>query len=217
MKDRRLEESVNRHRGWRGTATPLVGWERGAVRTSNDADVSSFPPIIPYGGFSPVRLEGWCFGRSLSSGSASSSRAQHTLTTRRFAFVLRAPRHMLGVPALCRGRLRIDAPPWRLGSPPPQGSSLETGFCCPSPSSLNRPHPPHSPAHRDFAAWRLIRDAFAVRERTWRPASGSVLSLPLLLDMQSSTTAGSPSAAHTQFLRRQRRPSPSVEQLGAPK
>ena len=32
-------------------------------------------------------------------------------------------------------------------------------------SSLNQPHPPHSPAHRDFAAWRLIRDAFAVRER----------------------------------------------------
>jgi hypothetical protein len=55
-------------------------------------------------------------------------------------------RHMLGVPALCRGRLRQDAPPWRLGSPPPQGSSLRTGLCCPSPSSLNRPHPPHSPA-----------------------------------------------------------------------
>ncbi|HJY93144.1 MAG TPA: hypothetical protein VJ255_22860, partial [Candidatus Acidoferrum sp.] len=25
----------------------------------NDADVSTIPPIIPYGGFSPVRLEGW--------------------------------------------------------------------------------------------------------------------------------------------------------------
>jgi hypothetical protein len=48
---------------------------------------------------------------------------------------------MLGVRALCRGRLGIDAPLWRLGSPPPQGSSLETGLCCPSPSSLNRPHP----------------------------------------------------------------------------
>jgi transposase len=32
-------------------------------------------------------------------------------------------------------------------------------------SSLNRPHPPHPRAHRDFTAWRLIRDAFAVRER----------------------------------------------------
>jgi hypothetical protein len=44
-----------------------------------------------------------------------------------------------------------------------------------------------------------------------------VLSLPLLLDMPSSTTAGSPSAAYAQFLRRQHRPSPSVEQLGTPK
>src|SRR5437867_12442511 len=32
------------------------------------------------------------------------------------------------------------------------------------PSSLNRPHPPHPRAHRDFTAWRLIRNAFAVRE-----------------------------------------------------
>ena len=31
------------------------------------------------------------------------------------------------------------------------------------------PHPTHSPAHRDFAAWRLIRDAFAVRERLGDP------------------------------------------------
>jgi len=31
------------------------------------------------------------------------------------------------------------------------------------PSSLNRPHPPRSRAHRDFTAKRLIRDAFAVR------------------------------------------------------
>src|ERR1035441_1959843 len=37
----------------------MVGWDRGADRASNDADVSSIPPIIPYGWFSPVRLEGW--------------------------------------------------------------------------------------------------------------------------------------------------------------
>jgi hypothetical protein len=30
-------------------------------RASNDADVSTTSPIIPYGGFSPVRLEGWPF------------------------------------------------------------------------------------------------------------------------------------------------------------
>jgi hypothetical protein len=54
-------------------------------------------------------------------------------------------------------------------SPQPQGSSLGSGLCCPGPSSLNRPHPPHSQAHRDFAAQRLIRDAFAVRERLGDP------------------------------------------------
>ena len=42
-----------------------VGWDRGADRASNDADVSSIPPIIPYGGFSPVRLEGWLVRRRL--------------------------------------------------------------------------------------------------------------------------------------------------------
>ena len=43
-----------------------------------------------------------------------------------------------------------------------QGPSLGFELCCLGPSSLNRPHPSRSQAHRDFAAWRLIRDAFAV-------------------------------------------------------
>src|SRR6201988_4684670 len=54
-------------------------------------------------------------------------------------------------------------------APQPQGPSLGSGLCCPGPSSLNRPHPPHSQAHRDFTAQRLIRDAFAVRERLGDP------------------------------------------------
>ena len=76
--------------------------------------------------------------------------------------------HRVCIPRTSRavsGRLRVNAPPWRLGSPPPQGSSLGSGLCCPGPSSLSRPHPSHSRARPDFAAWRLIRDAFAVRER----------------------------------------------------
>ena len=43
----------------------VVGLDRGADRASNDADVSSILPIIPYGGFSPVRLEGWLSKRCL--------------------------------------------------------------------------------------------------------------------------------------------------------
>ena len=41
----------------------------GADRASNDADVSSIPPLIPYGGFSPVRLEGWPVRRGLPGSS----------------------------------------------------------------------------------------------------------------------------------------------------
>ncbi len=51
----------------------VVGWDRGADRASNDADVSSILPIIPYGGFSPVRLEGWRIRRDLPGASISLS------------------------------------------------------------------------------------------------------------------------------------------------
>ena len=103
--------------------------------------------------------------------------SQHTLSTRWLAFALRASRRKLYTPARSRGWLLADAPPWRLGSPPPQGSSLGTKLCCLGPSSLNRPPPPHSRAPRDFAARRLIREVCAVRERTKQPPSGSGLSL----------------------------------------
>ena len=36
---------------------------------TNDADVSTIPPIIPYGGFSPVRLKGWHFRQRLPRAS----------------------------------------------------------------------------------------------------------------------------------------------------
>ena len=89
----------------------------------------------------------------------------------------------------------------------PQGPSLRSGLCCPGPSSLSRPHPPHSQAHRDFTALRLIRDAFAVRARLGDPRVVPCFRCPFLLGMPSSTTPGSPSAACAQFLRRRHGPS----------
>jgi hypothetical protein len=65
---------------------------------------------------------------------------------------------------------------------------------CPGPSSLNRPHPPHSPAHRDFAAWRLIRDAFAVRERLSDPRVVPGFHCSSLPGMPPSPTPGSPTS-----------------------
>ena len=65
---------------------------------------------------------------------------------------------------------------------------------CPGPSSLNRPHPPHSQAHRDFTAWRLIRDAFAVRERLGDPRAVPGFRCSFLPGMPSSPTPGSPTS-----------------------
>jgi len=76
-------------------------------------------------------------------------------------------------------------------APQPQGSSLGSGLCCPGPSSLNRPHPPHSQAHRDFTAQRLIRDAFAVRERLGDPRVVPSFRCVFLPDMPSSASPGS--------------------------
>ncbi len=59
-----------------------------------------------------------------------------------------------------------------------QGPSLRSGLCCPGPSSLNRPHPPLSRAHPDFAAWRFIRDALAVPIRIGLGNPRLVLSFP---------------------------------------
>jgi hypothetical protein len=63
---------------------------------------------------------------------------------------------------------------------------------CPGPSSLNRPHPPHSRARHDFTVWRLIRDAFAVRERLGDPRVVPGFHCTFLPGMPSSPTPGSP-------------------------
>jgi hypothetical protein len=83
----------------------------------------------------------------------------------------------------------------------PQGPSLRSGLFCPGPSSLNRPHPPHSRAHPDFTAWQLIRDAFAVHNSHMprRPTTGSELSSMLFHNMSSSAATGNSSVAYTQY------------------
>ena len=83
-----------------------------------------------------------------------------------------------------------------------QGPSLRFGLCCPEPSTLNRPHPPHSQAHPDFtvlsAYTRCLRCAYSHMSR--RPATGSELSSMLFRNMSSSETPGNFSAACTQYL-----------------
>jgi hypothetical protein len=97
----------------------------------------------------------------------------------------------------------------------PQGSSLEVGLCCPGPSTLNRPHPPRSRAHRDFTARRLIRDVFAVRERLGDPRVVPGFRCPFLPDMPSSTTPGS-STSICSRVSTPIWPSPNSHRLGTP-
>src|SRR6478735_8217976 len=78
--------------------------------------------------------------------------------------------------------------------------SLGSGLFCPGPSSLNRPHPPHSRAHHDFTARRLIRDAFAVRERLGDPRVVPSFRCTFLPDMPSSPTPGSSCIDPVQFI-----------------
>jgi len=94
----------------------------------------------------------------------------------------------------------------------PQGSSFRFGLFCPDPSSLIRPHPPHSRAQPDFAAKRLIRVAIAVRHCSCLGRLGNPRVVPCFrwlfcVDMSSSGTPGNSSAANTQFLHRWRWPS----------
>ena len=119
--------------------------------------------------------------------------------SRRFASTLRALRCLTLRPALCRNSELGGALPFEESSPLPQRSSLRSGFYCPSPSTLNRPHPSHSQAHPDFAAWRFIRNALAVLVRLGDPRVVPCFRCAFLLDMPSSKTAGSPSAAFTQY------------------
>ena len=112
-----------------------------------------------------VGISSGAFPERLHGLSQLPAYTPHRTVCIHFACMTGSPRYSRSEP----GRGLNHAPPRRMGHPPPQGPSLGSGLCCPGPSSLNRPHPPHSQAHRDFTAWRLIRDVFAVRERLGDP------------------------------------------------
>jgi hypothetical protein len=124
-----------------------VGWSGRTVARSGlriDADVSTVPLSFRTAGFPQY---GWKVGLS---GSAFPHIAQVKpapgipCSTRRFASTLRALRCPTLRPALCRNSGLGGALPFEESTPLPQRSSLRSGFYCPSPSMLNRPHPPHS-------------------------------------------------------------------------
>ena len=144
------------------------------------------------------------------------ARSRHTPPTRGLPPPFVLPSRTPNSRSVSRGAA-AQAPPCAQSPALPQGPSLRSGFCCPRPSSLTRPHPPHSPAHRDFTASRLIRHAFAVRERLGDPRVVPCFHCPFRPDMSSSSTPGSRSTACAQFLRRSHWPSPVGQGLGTPK
>jgi hypothetical protein len=143
-------------------------------------------------GFPSVRLQSWpikqglpMIMRRLSLLPACPSRDQVCLHPS-------CPPRQHGSPALCR------RPPARWSTAMRaiyiallQGPSLRSGFCCPGPSTLNRPHPPHSQAHHNFVVRRLICNAFAVRERLGDPRVVPRFTCLILPSMSSSTSPGS--------------------------
>jgi len=117
---------------------------------------------LPQGGFSPLRLEGWRIRRDLPGTSFSLSLLP--------AYAVRRP--------VCLRPSCFSVDPPKVGSvdamyctatrwnaPPTPGALAPVRVMLSRPSSLNRPHPPCSRAHRNFTARRLICDASAVRER----------------------------------------------------
>src|ERR1700732_5099077 len=93
-------------------------------RASNDADVSTTSPIIPYGGFSPVRLEGWLSGSAFPHAAQVKPAPGIPCATRRFASALRALRCHTRRPALCRDSELGGALPCEELSPLPHTTSL---------------------------------------------------------------------------------------------
>src|SRR5271154_62475 len=107
---------------------------------------------MPQGGFSPLRLEGWRIRRDLPGTSFSLSLLP--ACTDRRPVCLRPscfnvdPLKVGSVDAIYCTAMR-----WTLHLP--QGPSLRPGLLS-RPSTLSRPHPPHSRAHPNFIALRLI-------------------------------------------------------------
>jgi len=157
------------------------------LRTSNDAAVSIVPPKIPYGGFSPVRLQGWRIRQDLPGTSISLSLLPAYTDLRS---VCRRPSCFNVDPPKVGSVDAMYCTAMRWNAPPTPGVLAPVRVMLPDPSSLNRPHPPHSRAHRNFtssAYMRCLSCAGAPRP----PASGSGLLLLFRPDMPSPTTPGS--------------------------
>ena len=85
------------------------------------------------------------------------------------------------------------------GSTPPQGLSLRTGLFCPSPSPLISPIRPTRGHIATSPTLRLIRDAFAVRERLGDPRVVPSFHCIFLPGMPPSMSPGRSESTFTRY------------------
>jgi hypothetical protein len=164
----------------------------------------AFLDTLPYGGFSPVRLQGRNFKRGLPSMLVC-HRPSCSLLSSQF-------------PALCQGRwayehLRASGP---LRSTPGALAPVRVILS----RSINTYSAPSAPLAgtsrlRRLAAYtRCPRCAYSHMPR--RPTTGSELSLMIFRNMSSSETTGNFSAVYFPVLHRKRWPSTPVNGFGIP-
>ena len=110
------------------------------------------------------------------------------------------------------GRGLDNAPPWRSFLLRLRGPRSGSGYSVPNRHHLIGPIRPT--AHRDFTAWRLIRDAFAVRERRGDPQVVPGFHCSFLPGMPPSPTPGSPTSISRTSM--PTLPSPIDQRLGTP-
>ena len=161
-------------------------------------------PKIPYGGFSPVRLKGWNFGRGLPPMRGLPS-----------PFVRAAA---IAIPCSVSGTVGQHHTSMRAVFRSTPGSSLRPGYSVPALSAYLTPCAPLAGASRlhRLAVYTRCPRCAENDPRPRQPTSGSELSLMLCRNMSSSVTAGNSLAALAQLLRREHWPSTPKKRLGIP-
>jgi len=120
-------------------SAPQSGRALARNRASNDADVSIAPPKIPYGGFSPVRLQGWPTGGAFPCGVPVKPAPGIPVASVRFASVVCVLRRQFSIAALCRAGDSFGHCHASSFCCSTRGPWLQPGLFCPGPSSLIGP------------------------------------------------------------------------------
>src|SRR5271157_3648399 len=145
------------------------------------------PPKIPYGGFSPVRLQGRCIRRGLPGCTRFSPAVGLPSPFVHLAYRVCSP--------FCAGEraalVHFRSSGFRHSTP--GGSRSSPGYSVPHHHHLISPMRP-TRRHISISRSRLIRDAIAVRHTSTprRPTSGSVLSLAILCRHVALRDPGNP-------------------------